>query len=883
MKVVFQSLGILIAFAGCASKLGSGASGERAAEKHLQESYAKYRSQYISNVKYQLEFDFTKAETFSGKSTVNFDLKAAKTMSLDFDGGEVLKVVANGKVATTAAYNSIFVEIPASYLKAGKNIVEVSFRHKYSTSPAGVYRYLDPKDQRVYLYSNFEPYNANKMFPCFDQPDLKATYQTVARTPKNWKVVTSNRESSIKSEKAADIWSFPESQKFSTYIYSLHAGDYKVWESQAQTATQKIPLRLYARQSMAKYVDIEEWFSTTRNGFKYFETYFGYPYPFKKYDQVVVPEFFSGAMENVAAVTFSENFLSKTTKERSQKRSLANVILHEMAHMWFGNLVTMEWWNDIWLNESFASYLASKAMWAATPYKEAWTAFYSWAKESAYFLDQSVSTHPITFDVPNTDVVFSNFDGITYGKGASTLKQLEFYLREKDFQRGLDSYFKQHAFGNTELKDFMAAMEKASGKDLSTWRDDWLTVPQVNSIQVSYDCKGGKMSHVKINQTAVSKYPVLRDHRTKVALYQFAKGKMKLLKAAAVQYSDKTTAVPFLEGQACGVGTLIHPNYQDFDYIKVVFDETSLKTIEDHISSLDKDLARISLWASLWNMVKDQKMVATRYIDIALKNLVSETNVDVFSSASMRVSQVLREHFPKTKKGLELREKYRQKWAQFLLKKAQKTKVVDEQKRVFDFYLNSLETKKEMSLVAGFLDKKPSWLKYSIDQKRRWRLLWTLSSRSYGNFNERLDKELKKDSSLRGRNNYASAKAAVPDKKVKQKNWEKIVKGPQASFPLQKMQPVMYGLFPWFQEDLQASFSDAFFEALKKMKNQDPSFLRTFVNLAPSFCTPESAQKLQTFVEQNTDLKPTVTKSLKIQAEEDRRCVKIRKLVSESL
>jgi aminopeptidase N len=882
MTKLLNALFFLFFITNCATSLKFPKSPARVAQRYLEQGYAEYRSSLISGVKYNLAFDLTNENSFSGTSHITFLLTQPKELTIDFYNGTVTGVKVNS-TEIPVAYNSFFITIPQQHLVAGNNSIEIQFNHLYSTSGSGLYRFVDPVDKKVYLYSDFEPYDAHLMFPCFDQPDLKATYQSKVTAPKNWVVVSSTLESAVKKSSASAEWTFPESGIFSTYIFSLHAGEYKIWKNNAKTKTQTIPLRLMVRQSLAKYVDPEEWFLTTRNGFAFFEEYFGHPYAYKKYDQLIVPDFNSGAMENVGAVTFNERTVSRTQKERAEKRMLANIILHEMAHMWFGNLVTMKWWNDIWLNESFATFAAFKGLVSATQFKEAWTEFYASAKRGAYFADQSITTHPIEFTVANTDVVFANFDGITYGKGASVLKQLDFYIGSDKFKTGLKNYFNKHAYKNTTLPDFMNEMSTASNIDLTEWQKMWLTIPQVNTAQVVYQCQTGKIVDFQIKQTAVPQHPTLRAHKTRISVLNPTTSGFTTSRTVDVIYKGETTAVSALNGTKCAEDTLVFANQDDFDYVKLNLDAASIKAVEASLGKIPDELTRISLWGTLWEMVRDQQMVATKYFDIAIKHLAKESDIEVLTAVTGRVTAVLERYLPTDEKGKAAYAKLHPQWVAFLLERTKSSKTVDEQKRWFDFYLDNLNSAAELTIAQKMLDQKPTWLKFSIDQDRRWQILQHLSSYGVQGIQKRLEQEKKNDPSQRGENNYEAALAAQPMPEVKEQRWTSIIQGPRPEMSLGKLKPIIWNLFPAHQEDLHQKFQDRFYSQLQAFKKQPPEFLSTFVSLAPAFCSQQTQAKLQNFAQQNKNLPETVLKNLKISAQEDDRCIKIRSKVSATL
>lgn len=839
-----------------------------------------YRSDMLSHIQYHFVIDLTGESTYKGTSKIEFHAKASQPLTVDFSGGTVLAVRANGRPIDDFKYNSFFISLPASAIAMGINTLEIDFSTNYSKTGSGLYKFTDPVDNQSYVYSDFEPYDANLFAPCFDQPDLKAIYRSTVTVPKGWTVVSANREFDVQTQGEVAVWNFPLSEKFSTYIYSLHAGPYTIWSSEVKTAKHTIPLRLMARQSMAKYVNPEEWFVITRQGFNFFENYFAYAYPYKKYDQLIVPDFNSGAMENVGAVTFNEQrFLSRGTKSRSEKRSLANVILHEMAHMWFGNLVTMKWWNDIWLNESFATIAAYIAMEQATEFKESWTEFIVRSKGSAYWTDQLVTTHPIAFDVANTDVVFANFDGITYGKGASALKQLSFYLGEEDFKKGLQHYFSTHAFKNTTLNDFIRALEVASQKDLKSWKTAWLETPQVNTIKVDYSCTDGKITRFDILQTAPKEYPTLRPHKARIAVFDFINNQLKLLKTADVTYAAAKTPVADFVGMSCAQVRFIYPNYEDYDYVKIDFDETSLATLEKNITSFNNEIVKVGTWRSLSELLMDGRWNGLDYLKTFYSQAKKESSPEVLAPILERATRLVFEEYPKSNEWTEKQKKEKTLFAEYLLDAAKASQSADVQRLWFRGFTQVAEDKPHQDILVDILktSKAPYWLKYPIDQDERWSILKTVVQWPGVESAELIEQEKKRDSSARGVNMVIAAQVGVPDLEIKKQWWNTIVQGPNEALPLGKLRYAMGNLFPASQEHLRKEFASLFFEDLKKLKDKPVEFLSGYVGLAPSFCSTESVKMTHEFLKTHGHEYPQrVVKSLRITAQETERCVRIR-------
>ena len=538
----------------------------------LSGEYARQRAAQISNVDYRLSLNIGHtSDTFSGSNTITFDLEKRNNqpLTIDFEEGEIESVTVNGQAAAFA-FDKWFITIPQQQLVNGQNTLVINYSRKYSTDGSGFHRFVDPKNQEVYLYTDFEPYDANRLFPHFDQPDLKARYTLDVMAPSHWQVISTTRETRIENKGDLKHWYFPISAKISSYVFALHAGNYAVWED----SFEDIPLRLFARRSLAENVKIDDWFIPTKQSFKFFNEYFDIRYPFGKYDQIIAPDFNSGAMENVAAVTFNESYVSRGEKSTRARMNLANTIAHEMAHMWFGDLVTMRWWNGLWLNESFATYMANLAIDQASDFTNTWDYFYTGMKQWAYRSDDSVNTHAIELEVPTTGDAMTNFDGITYGKGAAVLKQVHHYLGKDEFRTGVSNYLKKFAYKNTDLDDFMTELGKAAGKDLSQWTQDWLYQPGLNTIEASYRCENGKIASFTLEQSAPKSYPTLREQRVQVGLYNYRQKSMALTDKIAVTYKGKSTQVSDTIGKACP--DLVYPNEGDWGYVKVNLDQQSL-------------------------------------------------------------------------------------------------------------------------------------------------------------------------------------------------------------------------------------------------------------------------------------------------------------------
>ena len=835
----------------------------RSPEKGLTQAEAARRAALVKDADYELALSVDGGKVdFTGHEVLRFSLSSpADGLTVDFTGGRIERLVVNG-AAVEAPKPGLFFELPKASLRAGENVVLIDFSHPYSVDGAGLYRFKDPEDDRVYLYSNFEPYDANKMFPCFDQPDLKATFTATVEAPLDWKVVSTSMEEKTSDAGARRTWTFAKTPRISSYVFSVHAGPYHVWTSSAGA----IPLRLFARESLAKYIPSNEWLEITRQGLAFYGDYFALPYPFKKYDQLIVPDFNAGAMENVGAVTFSERYVFRSTPTLEDREDMAGTVLHEMAHMWFGDLVTMRWWNGLWLNESFATYMASLSTGRATRFRRSWMTFFSSEKLWAYETDQRETTHPIEGSVPDTEQAFANFDGITYGKGASVLKQLAFFLGEDKFRDGVRRYLKKFSYGNAEEKDFFAAMSEASGSGLDAWTKEWLETTGVNTVRAEYACAKGRVSSFALAQSSGN--GVLRSHRTAVALDS--------QEPVSVAYAGARTAVPALVGRPCPA--LVYPNHGDEDYVKVELDARSLEAVKSGIAALPDPLERMMLWRTLWEMVRDAKWPVSEYQDLVLSALGSEKDFKVASSVLSTVygrhawSPSVLNYAPKPDYA-RLEEFF---WANTLKSEPGS----DFEKLWFDGYVEVASSEAGAARLRGLLDGKALVAGMFIDQDRRWSILTRLGELGVPEAEALVAAELKRDASDLGVKSAITARAARPDLEGK-KAWFAKITDLDSKASLGELRAAMAAFYPRTQLGLRGRFVEPFFETLPALvARKDGDFLDDYSRaMFPTLCTSGSAASFAAFLSKNPATKPVVLRALRDARQEEERCVKIRALL----
>ena len=855
----------------------------------LTREMAAARARRVSDVAYVLSFDLAAdREDYEGRVVLDFALAegTAGDLAVDFRDGSVRALSVNGAALSpeevAERYDGHRLRIEGDELRPGaRNRIEIAFAHAYSTTGNGLHRFEDPVDARVYTYSNFEPYNANEMFPCFDQPDLKASYELTVEAPADWTVVSNTREREVTGEGNRRTWRFPRSAVFSTYIFALHAGPYASWTGDAAG----IPMRLFARQSLAPFVEHAEWLEVTRQGLAYYGRRFGHPYPFGKYDQLIVPEFNAGAMENVAAVTFSERYVSRSKITEDEKRDRADTILHEMAHMWFGDLVTMRWWNGLWLNESFATWAAAGSVDRATRFKGSWQAFFAGEKQWGYREDQLVTTHPIEVPVPDTDHAFANFDGITYGKGAAVLQQLAFFLGEDEFHEGLRRYFERFAYQNTELADFMGTLGEASGQDLAAWQGVWLETSGVNGVEASWACAPDRrtgrrvISRLSLHQSPSEWNGVLRPHRTRIGLYSARSGR-RLGDPIPVSYSEAETVVAEAVGRPCP--DFVYPNDGDQDFVKVTLDPASLEAIRGHVAALSDPMLRQQVWHSLWEMVVDGKLAPRDYAEIALSQIANERDTLVLTAVLGSLAQAqlgrpsILKYLPDSERAI-----YRERMETAFVRGLERAPRGSDLQ--LDWYFAVLEvarSPRSLALLQGLLDGRRKIAGLRIDQDRRWELIQALARAGAPEARERIASELAKDPTDMGHKAAIAAEASLPSAEVKAA-WRARMAAPAGPEALADadLRQAMNGYQQLGQEELSRLSIDWYFATLPEFAAaRDEDLVEDFSQaMFPALCDEQVVRRVDELFASGTALPAAVAKNLRVARQEEERCLRARR------
>ena len=742
---------------------------------NLTRDEAAVRSALISVASYHVDLDLTGGdETFSSVSVIRFDCAApGSTSFINLTAPVVRKITLNGEPVGLDAFDGDRITLTGL---AASNVLRVAADCAYSRSGEGLHRFTDPADGRVYLYSDLETFDAHRVYACFDQPDMKATYELAVTAPADWLVVSNMAPESSMEDGEVLRWHFPPTPVIPTYITAVAAGPYHVVRDEHDG----IPLGVFCRQSLAEYLDPDEILEVTRQGFDFYHNSFGIKYPFEKYDQLFVPEFKEGAMENAGCVTFLEAYIFRSRVTDFAREARGETILHEMAHMWFGDLVTMRWWDDLWLNESFATWAGTLAQAEATRWTSAWTTFAQLYKTWAYRQDQLPSTHPIAADIPDIHAVEVNFDGITYAKGASVLKQLVAYVGRENFLAGVRKYFAAHAWANATLADLLSALEETSGRDLASWSREWLQTAGVNTLRPSYAVDSeGRLTEFAVEQEAAATHPLLRSHRIAIGLYDRTEAGLSRRLRVETDVAGPRTVIPELAGQPRP--DLVLVNDDDLTYAKIRLDEHSLRTLVDaSIGSFTESLPGALCWAAAWDMCRDGEMAARDYVKLVLSGVSSVADISVVQTLLRQAGQAARRFADPgwRETGLAM--------VATALRDLLSTAPAgsDEQLAYVRAFAGVATSADDLALLAALLDGSVRLDGLTVDTDLRWALLGRLVSRGApspsgsGSFGPaEIDAELARDATDAGERHAATCRAAIPTAEAKRETWRTLISG----------------------------------------------------------------------------------------------------------
>lgn len=779
---------------------------------NLTRDQAVERAALITVDSYRISLDLTDGNgapgerTFRSTTTVEFDALPGAETVIDIAADVIHSATLNGRELDVSGYDES-IGIPLSGL-AEHNVVVVDAACRYSNTGEGLHRFVDPVDGEVYLYSQFETADAKRMFACFDQPDLKAAFDVTVSAPAHWQVVSNGVSISVEN----GVHSFATTPRMSTYLVALIAGPYARWDDTYVDDHGEIPLGIFCRASLAEFMDAERLFTQTKQGFGFYHKHFGVPYAFGKYDQLFVPEFNAGAMENAGAVTFLEDYVFRSKVTRASYERRAETVLHEMAHMWFGDLVTMRWWDDLWLNESFATFASVLCQSEATEFTEAWTTFANAEKSWAYRQDQLPSTHPVAADIPDLAAVEVNFDGITYAKGASVLKQLVAYVGLEHFLAGLRDYFRAHAYDNATFDDLLTALEKASGRDLSDWGRQWLKTTGLNTLRADFDVDAdGKFTRFAVAQSgAAPGAGETRVHRLAVGIYDDdGAGRLVRVHREELDVEGSSTEVPELVGVSRG--KLILVNDDDLTYCSLRLDPESLATALERIADIAAPLPRTLVWSAAWEMTREAELRARDFVGLVSRGVVAETEVGVAQRLLMQAQTALGSY---AEPGWADTEGW-PAFADRLLELARHAEAGSDHQLAFvNALCSSVLSERHTSVLSGLLENDPAQQDLAglaIDTDLRWRIVTALA-RSGVIDAEAIDAEVQRDPTAAGKRHGAQASAARPQPSVKEEAWTTVTE--DDTLPNVTGRSIIAGIVAPGQSELLKPFTGRYFAAI---------------------------------------------------------------------
>ena len=771
---------------------------------NISRSEALERSEHLTVESYEVFLDVTgTGETFFARSTVKFDCdQVGYDTFIDAVAERVISATLNGSPVNTNGYDGETIHL----LNVQEhNVLVIEVEPRYSKSGEGLQKSFDPADNETYLYSQGETAYIRQVYPCFDQPNLKATFSLSVLAPQHWEVISNNPVLTVRPDGDAKFWEFTTTPRISTYITALVAGPY--YQVHDEYVGEKVvPLGIYCRKSLAESLDPAEIFENTKAGFAYYEQTFGLAYPFDKYDQVAVVDFNFGAMENAGVVTFREEILvfrGRVTDRAREKR--AHVILHEMAHMWFGNMVTMFWWDDLWLNESFAEWTSYLALVEGTRFKDGWVSFVCSGKSWAYNQDQLVTTHPIAVDMPDIESVNANFDGISYAKGSSVLHQLSAYVGRDNFIKGLQQYFVKFAWQNTRLTDLLTELKSTSGRDLDAWSNTWLKTAGINTMHPVLEEADGVYTRVAIKQDAPA-VPAgsqeVRPHRIAIALYDLVDGQLVVRKRTEVDITGEVTELPELQNEK--VADLFLINDGDLAYTKIRFDERSVETLKHHLGDISDPVTRVLAWIALWDMWRDAEISSHDFAHLVLEDLKREKVIALVAGLGLdlfNTVEVLSD--PERRSQLQV-------------------EVADELIVVLQSATPNSDIQLQLARTFALLSTTPEHIEFvksmrkgalpglEVDVDLRWFFTIILADRGEISRAD-IDSTLAGDQTITGKLNHAEAVAALPDPVGKAETWKSIL-GNQLS--TSERMYLSRGFMRPRQVELLTAFVDQYFESL---------------------------------------------------------------------
>ncbi len=825
----------------------------------LRAEEARARSQAVADPEYRLGLELAPAASYRGRVEIRFRLAApVPGLHLDYSGREVSRLVVNGEaLAPASCFDGHRIALDPSRFEEGENRVLVEFASAYDHDGAGLHEVVDPADGRHYLFTHFEPFDANRLFPCFDQPDLRAHFELEVLAPADWMVVGNGRVLSTRDQGGSRLHRFERLGTFSTYLLALAAGPFACWVDPGA----RVPSRLFTTQSLAPHMDSGEIFEVTRQGFDFFPGWFERPYPFPKYDQVFVPQFNIGAMENVGCVMLNaDRYLYRHPPTEAERERRAETVLHEMAHMWFGDLVAIRWWDETWLKEGFASYMAFVALTRATRFRDAWATFQDRMKAWGLRQDELPSRHPILGEVPDTDVGGANFDGITYGKGAAVLKQLASWLGSETFRRGVAAFLQEFAWQAAGTAGFLKTLSRVAGRDLSGWASAWLGTSGCDELQAELEIEEGLAQSVLIRRKVASGDPADRPHRLSLAVYEDdPSGRLgPEPRRIEVVVDRETTRVEALQGTRAPA--LIHLDYGDHAAARVLLDPASAARCRRDFREIPDPHLRLTLFAQYGYEIRSGRRPAADLPDLFLEVAGAETRAASLAAWLEPLVSVV---------DLFLEDQGRDAWiprlAALARERLEATRPGTDGDRVwFDHLVAWSRDPVRLDELAAVVARPPdplAWL--SGDPDRRHAAILRLFAHGHDRAASLLASEMERDPGERARTASLKCQAASPDPDVKERVFARFLEDREA--PLDRLREAMKG-FQWVHQGaVLERFASAYLEALPRISEErNRPFAKAFTSeLFPWFpVTASTLAAARHLLESDAVLLPSVRRGL---------------------
>jgi aminopeptidase N len=834
----------------------------------LRRDDAEARRRRVARADYELDFDLAAgADGYTGRAAISFELAdPGEPLFLEFTG-HVVSLRVNGRdVPASHEHHRIWLpgEAQADHMR-----VEIEYRNRYDRTGEGFHHFRDPEDEAEYVYSNLQPFAAHRLFPCFDQPDIKGTYRLSVNAPAEWHVVSSQPGEARPLPGGRRRHVFQATPPFSTYLLPLIAGPFE----RREHVHDGIPLALYARRTMRAELDrhADEIWEITSAGLDFYRRLFDQPFPFAKHDQLFMPEFNAGAMENVGAVTFHDSFLFRDPPTYGQRLERGEVVLHELAHSWFGNLVTTRWWDDLWLNESFATYISYLCLAEGTRFEDAWQVFNGMMRPAAYRQDQLRTTHPIAAEVPDTEAAVGNFDAITYEKGAAVLKQLVATIGRDAFSDGLRRYFRRHAWGNASLSDFLSALGEAAGHPLEEWAGRWLRTPSLNTTRVEWTGRDGRIETMELLQEAPVEHPHLRPHAVVIGLVSEEAGSGLELRALPVSIDDAVVEVPGARGLLSPL--LVFPNLGDHDYALAHLDPASMAFVRERLPDLSDHLLRQQVWSSLWEMVRDAKLPVLEHLAIVRRFAPRESDIAMLETILANAQKCLVSYVPEAELATETAA-----LVATALEHVGQVEDADQRITWARAAIGAAGSEADLVPLLALLDGDRRIDGFALDQDMRWSLAVKSAAHGVSGADERLALESDRDRSDRGARALLRAGVSRPDATAKAEAWRRIHAEGYGSDYLTRA--AMAG-FNWrHQRDLVAPYRDAFFERVREVfARRDHAFVHSYVQqLSPTrWAEPQILERMRDFVTDLGEPEALLRRQLVEVADDLERAIRVRR------